>query len=52
VRRCTRRSRRGWCPRAEQPAGGAEAASGEKKDNVVDADYEIVDEDKKKNYTL
>src|SRR5437667_1025317 len=35
-------------PGAEQPAGGAEAATGEKKDNVVDADYEIVDDDKKK----
>src|SRR5213082_2481912 len=35
-------------PGAEQPAGGAEAAAGEKKDNVVDADYEIVDDDKKK----
>src|SRR5205823_4260124 len=39
---------------AEQPAGGAEAGAGagagpEKKDNVVDADYEIVDDDKKKN---
>src|SRR6266849_4660807 len=34
---------------AEQPAGGAEAGSAEKKDNVVDADYEIVDDDKKKN---
>src|SRR5256714_13903854 len=33
---------------AEQPAGGAEAGTGEKKDNVVDADYEIVDDDKKK----
>ncbi len=33
---------------AEQPAGG-EAAGAEKKDNVVDADYEIVDDDKKKN---
>src|SRR5438552_2748375 len=32
---------------AEQPAGG-EAAGAEKKDNVVDADYEIVDDDKKK----
>ncbi|MBO9598938.1 MAG: molecular chaperone DnaK [Cohnella sp.] len=29
------------------PEGGAEAASGPKKDNVVDADYEVVDEDKK-----
>src|SRR3989440_663990 len=35
-------------PGAEQAAGGAEAAAGEKKDNVVDADYEIVDDDKKK----
>src|SRR5438094_431459 len=38
---------------AEQPAGGeaggAGAAGAEKKDNVVDADYEIVDDDKKKN---
>src|SRR5438034_7300626 len=33
---------------ADQPAGGAEAGTGEKKDNVVDADYEIVDDDKKK----
>src|SRR6266567_3860324 len=33
---------------AEQPAGGAEASTTEKKDNVVDADYEIVDDDKKK----
>ncbi len=32
---------------AGQPAG-AEAAAAEKKDNVVDADYEIVDDDKKK----
>src|SRR5690242_17653576 len=29
-------------------APGAEAGTGEKKDNVVDADYEIVDDDKKK----
>ena len=35
-------------PGAEQPAGGAEAGTTEKKDNVVDADYEIVDDDKKK----
>src|SRR5207237_8295537 len=35
-------------PGAEPPAGGPEAAAGEKKDNVVDADYEIVDDDKKK----
>ena len=35
---------------AEQPAGGDAAGAGpEKKDNVVDADYEIVDDDKKKN---
>src|SRR2546426_710807 len=37
---------------AEQPAGGEGAGAGagpEKKDNVVDADYEIVDDDKKKN---
>src|SRR6058998_1440850 len=35
---------------AEQPAGGEAAGAGpEKKDNVVDADYEIVDDDKKKN---
>src|SRR5216117_1954115 len=35
---------------AEQPAGGeAGGAGAEKKDNVVDADYEIVDDDKKKN---
>src|ERR1051326_469537 len=33
---------------AEQPAGGPEGAGAEKKDNVVDADYEIVDDDKKK----
>jgi len=41
-------ARRG-CPRwrRRQPAG-AEAAGAEKKDNVVDADYEIVDDDKKK----
>src|SRR5882762_3136296 len=39
----------GGAPGAEQPAGGAETGSAEKKDNVVDADYEIVDEDKKKN---
>src|SRR5438094_375453 len=32
---------------AEQPAGG-QAAGAEKKDNVVDADYEIVDDDNKK----
>src|SRR2546425_5850231 len=36
-------------PGAEQPAGGAETGTAEKKDNVVDADYEIVDDDKKKN---
>jgi len=36
-------------PGAEQPAGGAGAGTTEKKDNVVDADYEIVDDDKKKN---
>src|SRR3989440_633616 len=35
-------------PGAEPPAGGAEGATAEKKDNVVDADYEIVDDDKKK----
>src|SRR6266513_194881 len=35
-------------PGAEPPAGGAEAGTAEKKDNVVDADYEIVDDDKKK----
>ncbi|MFC5532102.1 molecular chaperone DnaK [Cohnella yongneupensis] len=29
------------------PEGGPEASSGPKKDNVVDADYEVVDEDKK-----
>src|SRR5213080_918504 len=35
---------------AEEPAGGDAAGAGpEKKDNVVDADYEIVDDDKKKN---
>jgi len=40
---------------AEQPAGGEAGGAGgagagaEKKDNVVDADYEIVDDDKKKN---
>ncbi len=39
----------GGAPGADQPAGGAETGSAEKKDNVVDADYEIVDEDKKKN---
>src|SRR5205823_6131329 len=33
---------------AEPPAGGPEGAPAEKKDNVVDADYEIVDDDKKK----
>src|SRR5881398_1783518 len=33
---------------AEPPAGGPEGAAAEKKDNVVDADYEIVDDDKKK----
>ena len=36
---------------AEQPAGGEAGragGAGEKKDNVVDADYEIVDDDKKK----
>jgi len=34
---------------AEPPAGGEAAGAGaEKKDNVVDADYEIVDDDKKK----
>src|SRR6266705_3442955 len=32
-------------PGAEQPAGGAETGTAEKKDNVVDADYEIVDDD-------
>src|SRR5438128_12130204 len=36
-------------PGAEPPSGGAEDATAEKKDNVVDADYEIVDDDKKKN---
>src|SRR5207237_4501711 len=35
-------------PGAEPPAGGPEGATAEKKDNVVDADYEIVDDDKKK----
>src|SRR5438477_107796 len=35
-------------PGAEPPAGSAEGATAEKKDNVVDADYEIVDDDKKK----
>jgi molecular chaperone DnaK len=41
-------------PGAEQPAGGGGGAGGagepaaEKKENVVDADYEIVDDDKKK----
>jgi len=35
-------------PGGEPPAGGAEAGTAEKKDNVVDADYEIVDDDKKK----
>src|SRR5437868_4896941 len=33
---------------AEPPTGGPEGATAEKKDNVVDADYEIVDDDKKK----
>ena len=35
----------------DQGAGGAEGASagGPNKDNVVDADYEVVDEDKKNN---
>src|SRR5713226_6224191 len=33
---------------AEQPAGGAAGATAGKQDNVVDADYEIVDDDKKK----
>ncbi len=35
-------------PGAEPPSGGAEGPTAEKKDNVVDADYEIVDDDKKK----
>ena len=30
------------------PEGGAQAAGGEKKDDVVDADFEMVDPDKKK----
>jgi len=39
--------------RGAQPAGGdsqpaAEPASGAKQENVVDADYEIVDDDKNK----
>jgi len=38
--------------RGAQPAGdgqpAAEPASGAKQDNVVDADYEIVDDDKNK----
>jgi hypothetical protein len=33
---------------AEQPTGGAAGATAGKPDNVVDADYEIVDDDKKK----
>jgi molecular chaperone DnaK len=33
---------------AEPSAGGAAEPAAEKKDNVVDADYEIVDDDKKK----
>src|SRR2546430_12074089 len=36
----------GPAPGAEQPSGAEPA--GEKKENVVDADYEIVDDDKKK----
>src|SRR5947209_11680742 len=36
-------------PGAEQPSGAGEAGpAAEKKENVVDADYEIVDDDKKK----
>src|SRR5437879_9668048 len=35
-------------PGAEPPTGGPEGAGAEKQDNVVDADYEIVDDDKKK----
>jgi len=32
----------------EEAAGGAGGGAGQKQDNVVDADYEIVDDDKKK----
>jgi molecular chaperone DnaK len=39
-------AQRGASP--EQPAGGPAEPAAEKKDNVVDADYEIVDDDKKK----
>src|SRR5881392_227964 len=47
-RGCPGRGRRGGGGGgAEQPAGG-QAAGAEKKDNVVDADYEIVDDDNKK----
>ena len=34
-------------PGAEAPAGEAAGEAAGKKDNVVDADYEIVDDDKK-----
>jgi molecular chaperone DnaK len=38
----------GTPPPAEEPAGKAEGRKSEKKADVVDADFEVVDEDKKK----
>jgi len=46
--RCLEFGHRLGCKFVGTFTGGAEGATAEKKDNVVDADYEIVDDDKKK----